>query len=171
MRRVRPSFVVGLDLSLTSTGLLILDAHRTVRANVLSPPKGWVGLRRLQWIRSAVVGAVDGLPSKPALIVVEDFAFAQANRAHELGGLGFVIRLALAELGHRLMIAPIGVNKKFATGKGNAQKSSMMLAVYKKWGFDTDNDNLADAYSLVKCGQAYLDGAPLGLRACGIDND
>ncbi|MNO43382.1 Crossover junction endodeoxyribonuclease RuvC [compost metagenome] len=44
--------------------------------------------------------------------------------------------------------------KKFVSGNHQAKKSEMMKAVYKKWGFDTDSDNIADAYGLAKLAEA-----------------
>ena len=52
-------------------------------------------------------------------------------------------------------VAPTSL-KKFVTGKGNAKKDLMLLSVYKRWGFDTTNDNKADAYGLAQFGRALL---------------
>ena len=90
------------------------------------------------------------------LIVVEDFAFSQPQRAHELGGVAYVVRIALVEAGFNLLKIPVGTNKKFTTGVGNANKHQMVLNVFKRWGFETKHDDVADAYSLARCGQAFL---------------
>ncbi len=47
------------------------------------------------------------------------------------------------------VVAP-GTLKKFVTGDGRAKKDLMLLKVYKKWGVEFDDDNLADAYSLAR---------------------
>lgn len=39
--------------------------------------------------------------------------------------------------------------KKFATGKGNADKDAVMAAVKEKWGFNPKDDNEADALALL----------------------
>jgi crossover junction endodeoxyribonuclease RuvC len=44
--------------------------------------------------------------------------------------------------------------KKFVTGKGNCAKELIIKEVYKRWGFDTDNNNIADAYGLAMMGAA-----------------
>ncbi|MNB81413.1 Crossover junction endodeoxyribonuclease RuvC [compost metagenome] len=44
--------------------------------------------------------------------------------------------------------------KKFVTGNHNAKKSEMLKGVYRKWDFDTDSDNVADAYGLAKIAEA-----------------
>jgi len=40
--------------------------------------------------------------------------------------------------------------KKFITGKGNSKKNTIVKEVFKRWGFDTDNDNTADAYGIAR---------------------
>ena len=43
-----------------------------------------------------------------------------------------------------------GTLKKFVTGKGQCKKDLILLKVYKKWGEEFDDNNLADAYSLAR---------------------
>lgn len=43
---------------------------------------------------------------------------------------------------------PVGTIKKFATGKGNANKAAMIEAV-KRWGHEPADDNEADALALL----------------------
>ena len=45
---------------------------------------------------------------------------------------------------------PVGTIKKFATGKGNAPKADMILAVNTRWGIDVSDDNEADAIALFR---------------------
>ena len=40
--------------------------------------------------------------------------------------------------------------KKFITGRGNAKKDVIIREVYKRWGFETDDHNIADAYGLAQ---------------------
>ena len=48
---------------------------------------------------------------------------------------------------------PPSTLKKFVTGKGNAKKDQMMLAIYKRWGTEFDNNDAADAYALAQYGR------------------
>lgn len=43
---------------------------------------------------------------------------------------------------------PVGAIKKFATGKGNANKDAMIAAV-ESWGYEPKDDNEADAIALL----------------------
>ena len=54
------------------------------------------------------------------------------------------------------LITP-GRLKQFLTGKGNAKKDIIIKEVYKKWGFDTDIEHIADGYVLSRIGQCYFD--------------
>lgn len=45
---------------------------------------------------------------------------------------------------------PVGTIKKFATGRGNADKKAMIAAVRSRWGVETDDDNEADAVALFQ---------------------
>lgn len=83
-------------------------------------------------------------------VVMEDFAFSQANQMALLGGLGYHIRIMLRQTGWHFGTCPTGTLKKMVTGKGNSGKTEVILGVYKRWGWETNDDNLADAYGLSK---------------------
>ena len=64
----------------------------------------------------------------------------------------YLLRIYLLEesLVHKYDIIPPNTLKKFITGKGNAKKELMLLKVYKRWGVEFNDNNMADAYSLAK---------------------
>ena len=43
-----------------------------------------------------------------------------------------------------------GTIKKFVTGKGNAKKELILKEVFRKFGFDTSDNNIADAFAIAK---------------------
>lgn len=43
--------------------------------------------------------------------------------------------------------------KKFVSGKGNAKKNLIIKDVFKKWGFESEFDDVADAYGIAKLTQ------------------
>lgn len=91
---------------------------------------------------------------KPASVYIEGYGFANKHSLVTLVEVGTAIRLALhAHESNYVEIAPNAL-KKFATGKGNATKDKIMLAVYKKWGFEAETNNIADAYVLAKMAAA-----------------
>jgi crossover junction endodeoxyribonuclease RuvC len=137
----------GVDPSLTATGLALhgggleLDAIR-VKSK---------GLDRLRLLRDHVVGFC--LPA--SLVAIEGYAYGAKFNRESMGELGGILRLALYEAGIDFIDVPPTVLKKFVTGKGNAQKQQMLLSVYKKWGVDITDDNIADAYALARFAEAY----------------
>lgn len=68
----------------------------------------------------------------------------------QMGALHFMIRLLLKKRGVDYKIIAPGTLKKFVTGDGRAKKDLMLLKVYKKWGVEFNDDNLADAYGLAR---------------------
>lgn len=149
--------IVGLDLSFSATGFAATRRGVVQSACTIAPPKTVVGkLARINWIADELVERCDALQG-PVEIYVEDFAFSQPNRAHDLGGLGYIVRMRLIEAGYTVFVVPIAVNKKFCTGRGNAKKRDMILDVFKKWGVETRDDNVADAISLSMLGTAMQD--------------
>lgn len=68
----------------------------------------------------------------------------------QMGALHYMIRIMLKKQNVKYSIIAPGTLKKFVTGKGTAKKNLMLLQVYKKWGIEFSDDNLADAYSLAR---------------------
>lgn len=143
--------IVALDLSLTATGCAT-STGAEVTASVLSPPKGLGDMERLEWIRRSVIHAISTEP-KP-LIAIEDFAFAAANQAHQIGMLHGVVRLTLWKLGFQVVYVAPAMLKKFVTGSGAAKKEVMIRDVYARFGVTCANNNEADAVGLCFIGLA-----------------
>jgi Holliday junction resolvasome RuvABC endonuclease subunit len=68
----------------------------------------------------------------------------------QMGALHFMIRIMLKKREINYSIIAPGTLKKFVTGDGRAKKDLMLLKVFKKWGVEFADDNLADAYSLAR---------------------
>lgn len=155
--------IVGIDASLTNTGIVIYDAEtETYWSTVVTSQK--TGVRRLIDIHNQVVSCLTGAD----LIVIEGYAYAAANQAHQLGELGGVLRVMFHESGIKwIEVAPHQL-KKFVTGSGNAGKDVMLQQVYKRWGAEFKTSHEADAYALARIGAAYL-GQVAGLTALQLD--
>lgn len=77
----------------------------------------------------------------------------------QMGALHFMIRLMLRKRNVDYSIIAPGTLKKFVTGDGRAKKDLMLLKVFKKWGVEFEDDNLADAYSLARLAlENYING-------------
>jgi len=141
---------VGIDQSLTSTALVTLsESGDAPIAKHRITPDPLRESQRVQFVRDAVSQFV--AEAKPRAIAMEGYGFgARKSRAHALGELGGAIKLALYEMGHTIAIVPPSTLKKFVTGKGNADKSAMMVEILDRWHFKTSNDDIADAYGLAQ---------------------
>lgn len=70
------------------------------------------------------------------------------DAAHVYGGLLGTLTAWCEEHNVPYEGVPVGTIKKFATGKGNANKEAMIASV-RRWGFDPQDDNEADALALL----------------------
>lgn len=152
--------VVGLDLSLTATGI----------ASTL----GWCGLvgatditKLPVWLRS---DALDELAEqvalqigRPDLVVAEQVAAARAyGGASERAGLFWAITRRLRARNIPFAEVPPSVLKTYALGKGQGTKGAIVDAVARRWpAYDTHgDDNLCDAVVLAAMGADHL-GQPI----------
>lgn len=152
--------VVGVDLSLTATGIAYADGSTaTVNTNRLDGPI------RLIVIRDAVRAALDVHEWAPDLVVIEGYAFGRPKQAHQVGELGGVVRVALREEQDEFphmgwCVVPPAKLKKFATGKGTADKTAMVVAARERLGWDGLDHDQADALWLRAFGLAMYHALP-----------
>jgi crossover junction endodeoxyribonuclease RuvC len=145
--------ILGIDASLTGTGVVLLSDNVKDHRRIESKN---TGVKRLIEIEDILKNIVDAVPID--LVVIEDYAYSKGNQAHQVGELGGVIRRMLFKKMQKwIVVAPSQV-KKFATGKGNANKDLVLMNVYKKWGVEFSSSDEADAFVLAKIGQALLGG-------------
>lgn len=139
--------VMGLDMSLQATGV----ACASCGPRTVSFPK-LRGEERLVQIRQDVMSC----GYFHDVVVLEGYSFGSHQaHSHALGELGGVVRVALHEAGIPFAeVAPAAL-KKFATGKGNATKDQVLAAAIRRFGFEGDNNNAADAHILRAMGLAH----------------
>jgi crossover junction endodeoxyribonuclease RuvC len=144
--------IVGLDLSWEATGWAIQDANFPGLQFGALAAVGGSAVERLDNVLRGVLQKVDG----SSLVIIEDFAFSRGNVAHQLGGLGYLVRHALWK--HRIPFILVGPRQrgKFCAGNGNARKEHILKYVEKRFGIDTDDHNAADACVLNFIGQSLL---------------
>ena len=148
---------IGLDLSLTSTGVAI------GRATWAIATKGLRDEERLIYIRDLILEAISDLEPEPDVqfvVFVEGYSFASRNsHAHALGELGGVVRVALYEAAIPYVEVPPTCRAEFATGKGNASKSEVVSAISARTGLIWDgpgNEDRCDAWILQEIGRTIL---------------
>lgn len=151
--------VVGLDLSLSSTGFCLLQGQeRTVTTIKTKPKDAEDCIARVELICSMIL---ERIPQEVSLICIEDyFVPRKANQVGAAIGLielGFIIRHKLKYLGYPFFVVHHGQIKKFATGSGQSPKAIVIREVWKRWGVDADDDNQADATAMAYLAQALWD--------------
>lgn len=152
--------VVGLDLSLTSTGWARQQLDETARLVSLFMPGKRRGCDRLIWLRKAVTD----ICRDADLILIED-GVVRSQAAKALGELHGVVKVALHELERRVVLVPPASVKKYATGKGNAGKPDMLAAAIRRLDYQRASDDEADALWLCAMGLDHLGAPPAQLPA------
>lgn len=146
--------VVGLDLSLTSTGISYGEVSTSYSSKFKGP-------QRLADISQEIASILIELDEP--IVIIEGYSFGSRNsQAHAIGELGGVIRLTLWNLHIPYVEIPPTVRAKFATGKGNAAKTEVMSSVSARTGIvwlGKGADDRCDAWILQEIGLTWL-GSP-----------
>lgn len=167
---------IGIDPSITHTGLVILSPHGDILCQqaILSKPSkdGWRGqVAREKHIVQRIKNEIDETMKRYGIAVIfcEDYAPSRYAKSSiptiELGGL---LRAMLAMLPDTVEFVSPATLKQFATGKGNADKVAVAVALSKRFGYDFGgDDNLFDAACLARMALA-LGGNCEGLTTAQV---
>jgi Holliday junction resolvasome RuvABC endonuclease subunit len=144
------SLVIAMDLSSTSTGLC-WDDDTDEGTTLTWAPKGNL-LTRARVMRD---NARDGLRFNPDLVVIEAIATRHTQTAIAIAYVHALVLDAIADHVPVLAVSPAAL-KKWATGKGNADKTAMLLAAKREGWQDPlgATDDQADAWWLWTLGHA-----------------
>lgn len=158
--------IVGIDPSLTATGIIVLRDGKVELAETTKNRPDLGTIERVKLIRERIIDITENLSDgkqwqAPDLIVIEGFSYGSKGRSvFDIAYLGWRIREDLERLKEQDNIpwleVPPSQLKKFATGQGNTNKEIILQQVYKRWGYETHDNNIADAYVLAQIGRAYL---------------
>ncbi len=160
--------IIGIDPSLTATGIVALRDGKVELAETTKNKPDLGTIERVRLIRERIASIIENLINEektewqaPDLITIEGFSYGSKGRSvFDIAYLGWRIREDLEQLrvddGIPWLEVPPTQVKQFATGKGNANKEIILQQVYKRWGYETHDNNIADAYVLAQIGRAYL---------------
>lgn len=165
--------VVGLDLSLTSTGM---SDGQSVHAVKTAPEDGSLEARMdrvlcqaISFVMSPSQWTDDQPGGKRAdLVVIEGPAFkAHGTAVDQLAGLRMIVRHRLYRMGVPFAIVPPTTLKAYTCGYGKGTKAQMVAALESRHLLDLKpykvahgKYDMADAYALSAMGYAVL-GQPL----------
>ena len=143
--------MMGLDLSLTSTGVSINGETFAIKPKTK-------GIERLVEISDRIVNFAVNAGS--IAVVIEGYSFgSKFSRAHSLGELGGVVKVALHKAGFCIVEVPPKCRAKFATGNGNAGKVDVLEALKRQFPerfYDGYCDDECDAWVLEQMAYAKL---------------
>lgn len=148
--------VVGLDLSLTATGIATPDGSvRTITAgNDADAP---IEQRILDVYEVVLEVALASVSSGPLLWVIESpYISRKAETTVKIVGLNMFVRCRLQLNGNQFAMVTPSTLHKLATGKGQAKKVDMVIAARDRLGYDGTDDNEADALWLREAGLQHL---------------
>lgn len=128
--------VLGLDLSITATGMCHPDGTTTTISTNAKD-----GDRRLVTIADRVLRAV---MAGVALAVIEG-PVVRSSAAVTIGMVHGAVRGLLIRHGVPYVVVAPATLKAYATGRGNADKTAMAMAAYKRAGREFADDNQVDA--------------------------
>lgn len=144
---------VGLDLSLTSTGFAVIHGGTaTVQRITSKPPKLRTSEGQAERLQDLVAEIYTALPiSDHTHVAIEGPSYGSTGgSAHERGGLWWMVRSTLRDIGLDVIIAAPGTVKKYATGKGNSPKDAVLAAVIRRYpDVNITGNDEADALTLA----------------------
>jgi len=146
------SHAVGIDLSYTSTGIAAAD--RCVDTYSTNPTD--TDIERARLIAGHILAHV-----YPGDLVCIEAGIHRSHYAFRAGLLHGIVRHTLKQdrpTAHVTLIAPKTL-KMFATGRGNADKTTMVVAARDRLQYDGTQNDEADALWLQEIGN-HLNGAP-----------
>lgn len=139
--------IVGLDLSITATGICEADGTRSTWGGDAKH-----GDRRLCKIRTAALSAC----MSANVVMIEDLPRGGMGGA-TTGMVQGVVRELLTSAGIPYMFVIPSKLKVYATGKGTATKSDMRMSLFQRFNIDEPDDNRADAWWLRTLGLDLYD--------------
>lgn len=156
--------ILGVDASLTATGLAVNADGRFVGSDVIKPER-WT--RRAPQTQSErvdrlheIVASIIYWTARADLVVVEGLAYDGHDTRRQLAGLSWLLQSRLHALELRWALIPPSSLRAFAKISPRAPKSEMLARARERFEVDVVDDNVADALWLAEVGAARL-GCPV----------
>lgn len=151
--------VIGLDVSLNSTGIALLEDGKFKIAGTIKPGVA-VGAARLvrMWDQIDEWWTANGIDVD--LFAIEGYSYAsRTSQAHSTGELGGVIRYELQRRGEPYIVIPPATWRKEVLGRGNLAKSEVRIEVFKRYGLELVSEDALEAFCVAYAGWLQATGA------------
>lgn len=145
--------VLGIDPS-THMGVSVVESGGKVLYTDEVVFKKLDGFERIQKLCGKVIELKEEF--NPDLIVIESMFVGHVSSAITVIQIGSFIRFFLWQEGILYLDVPPTVLKKWVVGSGTAKKEQVMMAVLKRWGYESKTNNIADAVGLGMFGLCCL---------------
>lgn len=147
---------LGIDQSLRSTGVALIDASGALSYQGTINPVKLKGVERLAYIRRGLEEALNSVGAKQVTYAaIEGYSYGSVGTLFELGEVGAVVRLVLHDNRVPFVIAAPTQLKRFVSGDGQATKDRMRAAVADTWGITIVQDDECDAFGLAQLARSY----------------
>lgn len=144
---------LGLDLSLTGSGVVIIDDNYSILFSETLSVKSR-DVERLLFLENKLLNIL--ADKSITIAAIEGPAYQDTGRIFELGEWAGVVKLNLYKLSiPYIIVAPMQL-KKYVSGTGKAGKKELIiLDVYKNFGEEIRDNNIADAYVLARIARDF----------------
>lgn len=157
---------IGIDASLTSTGIAVLDENG-FSTQVLKSKSSLRGPERLDYLQNEfikILGEIKNSHDPIEGCAIEGYAMGmrQPGRLADIGEWGGLVRLTLYRQSIPTIVVPPTNLKKYISGSGGTKKNLIVMKVLQKYGIECKTDDEADALGLSAMAADYFgEGAEL----------
>lgn len=144
--------IVGLDLSLSSTGVCINDNGKIVTHTIKTKPRQFANQwERYSYIAGHIINTIRQLQKPPDVVVIEDVFTSKCNPqvSKKLTELGAIVKYNLWINHINFIVVEPKKLKKLFTGNGNASKNSMAATALKIHCKTFSTNDECDAFALT----------------------
>lgn len=174
--------VMGIDLSLTSTGIALVDNDGVIDDSTPEAPNAYHFGRVVTTKTITSIGRKDATLEERAdrllvlveriaveatgvqLAIIEGPSYGQGRQGgqHDRAGLWWLVVERLLEMGLLVVEVAPASRSRYATGKGNAAKDAVLAAVIRRYisVAEVAGNDQADALVLAAMGARWI-GAPI----------
>lgn len=144
---------LGLDLSLTGSGVVIIDDNYSILFSETLSVKSR-DVERLLFLENKLFNILQD--KSITIAAIEGPAYQDTGRIFELGEWAGVVKLNLYKLSiPYIIVAPMQL-KKYVSGSGKSGKKELILLdVFKNFGEEIRDNNIADAYVLSRIARDF----------------
>ncbi len=154
--------LIGIDYSITEPGICVGDEMDNDCVSYKTP--SWTNyshrIKRFTHYSSLLIKQIPYYDYSNIIIMIEDYAAGGQGKTNQIAEATGILKYRLYKEGlnlNNLLLCSIQHLKMFCSTSGAAKKELILKDVYKRWGFDTNNNNEADAFVLWKILKAMFD--------------